>query len=482
MSHEFNSSLNFTVLRNDDIIFETNSNIKYDSTFNLQKDLTNFFHNDFKIRTNVNKVIHEQFHPPLLMNLSFTFAVLISGLIASLVYWLNYNQLLNRRLTEITRKAQAASQAKSDFLANVSHEIRTPLNGILGMGQILEETQLNEEQKDCLDHLMKSGSWLLELINDVLDFSKIELGKLILDNHPFHLKSFLEEIFHLLEPKVDLSRVKFILKMSDDCDVMLRADSFRLRQVLLNLLSNAIKFTENGQILFNAYKAKERYLFEVIDTGKGIKKNKQKLIFEEFSQEDNSTSREYGGTGLGLAIAKKIIDKMRGELKVESSIGAGSRFYFSIPLDEVNIETPKDLKKINHLSNENLNYKIIVAEDNYVNQVVISKMLDKLGCQYQICENGAEAIESINQEDFNLLLLDLHMPVLDGEETLLKIRQSENPHLQNLPIVILSANANKEDISHLLDFGANDYLTKPFKKMELQKAILKYARTKKRDS
>jgi PAS domain S-box-containing protein len=370
--------------------------------------------------------------------------------------------------------AEAANRAKTDFLANMSHEIRTPLNGLLGMNSLLEQTKLTDEQKEFVQTIHSSSQALLAIINDILDFSKIEAGKLQIESMKFDLIQLIGEIKDFFQSKANEKGICLKIDTEKCNKVIVIGDPFRLRQVLLNLLTNALKFTSKGSIRLDIESLENSLVkFTCTDTGIGIPKDKLEEIFEKFTQVDTSTTRKYGGTGLGLAICKQLLELMNGEIFVESEMGKGSSFWFILPLPgieerkEIN-SAKKSLLKIKNNSQNLGRKKVLLVEDNPINQKVTIKLLQKLECEIELAENGHEAIRKLQGNDFDLILMDCQMPEMDGYQATSIIKKSDKKHI---PIIALTAHALPGDREKCLNSGMNDYLAKPVE-LENLKAIL----------
>jgi signal transduction histidine kinase len=375
-------------------------------------------------------------------------------------------QQVKDRTTELehtAQRAEASARAKSEFLAMMSHEIRTPMNGILGMAQLLELTTLDDEQRDYLNTIRSSGDALLVLINDILDFSKIEAGKLDLENKGFHLPSLLESTLSLFQPLMRDKGLQLLTQFDTALPQHVKGDSTRLRQVLSNLLSNAIKFTQQGSIRLSVGLLTQdahgmRLSFSVQDTGMGIPAERMDRLFQAFSQIDSSTTRRFGGTGLGLVICARLCEAMGGGISVQSQLGQGSTFTFSVRLGHGQAEvqaTPHTWASLSTLQ------RVLVVDDDAINRTLTTAMLKKLGLSADVAQNGFEALSLLAQQAYGLVLMDMQMPGMDGVAATEALRQMPLTHQPY--IIALTANAFDSDRDRCLKAGMNDFLSKPFR-------------------
>lgn len=382
------------------------------------------------------------------------------------------NARVFRDLVQLRVDAEAANRAKSEFLATMSHEIRTPLNGVLGMTQILQQSPLAPGQREQVDVISQAGRSLLSVLNGVLDLSKIESGKLELELHAFDLEEMLRVAASPIAPLAAQKDLEFAIEIAPEARGVWRGDSTKLTQVLSNLLSNALKFTSEGRILLRVEALQEGVTFRVTDTGIGVAKDKIRHIFDRFTQADASTTRRFGGTGLGLAISHKFVSLMGGELTLASVVGQGSTFSFTLPLVRASPDALPQAHAAAMPAPEARRLRILAAEDNSTNRLILSAMLAPLEVELRFANDGQEAVEAYETEDFDVILMDAQMPRLDGNAATKAIRGLEvGRRRPRTPIIALSANVMRHQVDSYLDAGMDGYVAKPIELSALIEAI-----------
>lgn len=378
--------------------------------------------------------------------------------------------LIEQELIKEKQKAEDASSYKSEFLANMSHELRTPLNSIIGFSEILLDEEQNSEKANKLKIINSSSKTLLQLINDILDFTKIETGKVEVELIPVEIVNEIKEICEIFTFQINGKNIKFYLGIDENLPNRIILDPLKLKQIILNLLSNAIKFTSSGKnIIVNVIydKKNSKIVIEVIDEGIGIHKDKQNLVFEKFSQEDNSTTRKFGGTGLGLTISKNLANLMGGDITLESEVGVGSKFKLILP---IKISNDKIIKNKNIKEHDFRNHKVLLVEDNKLNQLLFIEIMKKYNINIEIANDGIEALEIYKNNRYDIIFMDDKMPNMDGITTINEIKRLDKEHPA---IIAFTANALATDREKFLNAGAVDFLTKPIDIQKLDKILVK---------
>ena len=382
-------------------------------------------------------------------------------------------------LNESERKIKEASSLKEQFLANMSHEIRTPMNAIIGFTNILKRTNLEAEQRSYVQNIHSAGENLLALINDILDLSKIEAGMIQLEETNFSLRSLISSIAAMFDEKIKEKNLYLKIEIEEEVPDILTGDAVRLTQIVVNVLNNGIKFTEKGGVklcveLLNVKEDKVKLRIKIIDSGIGIAKEKQAAIFERFQQADAETSRRFGGTGLGLSIVKQLLELQGGRLTLQSEPGKGSEFIidleYKLPDEEKMLSDALAAAEINTVSLNEI--KVLIAEDNPMNQQLIKHLMKNWAIDHSVVNNGAEAIEVLKKENFSLILMDIQMPEMDGYTTTSVIR---NELGLQIPIIAMTAHAMIGEKEKCLQLGMNEYISKPLKETILYNIIAQYS-------
>jgi signal transduction histidine kinase/FixJ family two-component response regulator/HPt (histidine-containing phosphotransfer) domain-containing protein len=452
-----------------------------------------FDYSDLEELIQLKKKEHQRmFQEKLRISLAIFCFILLGALCISLLFahkvrllFLSYRQRLeasNKELLKAMDDAKSATMAKSEFLANMSHEIRTPMHGIIGLAELMLETTLSERQADYMRKILFSSRSLEEIINDILDFSRIEAGMLKIEQVPFNLPDLFDKLMLMFSEHSRRKHIHLSLSLSPDVPQQVIGDPMRLHQVLSNLIGNAIKFTDTGEITVRVATIRRNddqaeINFSVRDTGIGIPAEKIAQLFESFTQADNSTARKYGGTGLGLTISKRLVNLMGGDLSVESEFGVGSTFscslVFFLPVQQSH--SGSDTGDITASSLQRIrNARILLVEDNLINQQVAQEILAKAELQVKTVNNGADAVAAVAEEDFDAVLMDIQMPIMDGYEATQKIRQDLGK--TELPILAMTAHAVSEERDRCFRMGMDDHIAKPVSRAALFQALAKWIR------
>ncbi|WP_373330732.1 response regulator [Salmonirosea aquatica] len=401
------------------------------------------------------------------------------GLVDVLQIQIDNRKEIEDQLRAAKEVAEHATQAKSEFLSMMSHEIRTPLNAIVGLTYLMQQEEVSEKMAENLRILQFSSDNLHLLINDILDFSKIEAGKIELEKVPFDIKQLISNIKKANQVKAEEKENKIKLMIDDEVPQMVMGDVLRLGQVISNLVSNAVKFTRKGSIAIelSVQKKTDTKVFleiSVADTGIGIPKDKQGMIFDHFTQANSQTTREFGGTGLGLVITKKLLELFGSEIKLESEPGKGSKFYFDLELELGGEQQLRKEDTSNHILNEHTlkGLRILLVEDYPMNVKVACRFLERWNVEVDVAENGQIALDKFTPQKYDLILMDIQMPVMDGYETTRNIRLLDT----EIPIIALTASSSLSNQDIAFQVGMNDFLTKPFNPKELFQKIVRHGR------
>lgn len=434
-------------------------------------------------KTKFEEIIHRNKRASELVVRMDTSAYVFAFLLVSLCIWflfrdINKREKLEKELVETKKRVEEASVIKEQFMANMSHEIRTPMNAIIGFNDRLIKTKLNDEQQEYVAAVKTSGENLLTIINDILDFSKIEAGMVTIEHIRFNLHELLQNVYKLFFLKAKEKNISLRLHYPKDIPEFLMGDPTRLTQILINLVGNALKFTGQGNIDITVEVIKDdiqnaTVQFKVKDTGIGILEEKISEVFERFTQAESDTSRIFGGTGLGLSIVKKLVELQSGTITVESKKEEGSLFIFTIPYKKAPVvaSTLKTSPEKIHHAVANDKIKILIVEDNLLNQKLAAFMITDFGYAFDICGNGKLAVDKLEQDVYDLVLMDIQMPEMDGYEATGVIRKKLK---LNIPIVAMTAHAMPGEKDKCLGFGMTDYISKPIKETDLHNLIIKY--------
>lgn len=392
---------------------------------------------------------------------------------------INTLKITQENLKREKERAEASEKVKQLFLANMSHEIRTPMNAILGFARLLEDSSLNKEQKEFIRAIVQSGDDLMVILNDILDLSKIEAGKVTFERIPLHLGDIILSNINMMQPRARSKNLFIRHQIDPQIPHVLMGDPVRLNQIILNLVSNAVKFTERGGVnitVFFVEEDAERVVveFSVRDTGIGIPEDKHQSIFESFEQATRGTTRKYGGTGLGLSIAKQLVEQQNGVIYVKSN-SSGSDFRFVLPFYKIDAKTQAASAGKKQLQDENktreTKVRVLVVEDNPVNQLLVTRVLQNYGFEMDMANNGKVALDKLAGHEYDIILMDLQMPEMDGYQATSIIRSLDNPVKSKVPIIAMTAHSIKGEYEKCMHLGMNEYVSKPFETKELLRKI-----------
>jgi hypothetical protein len=391
----------------------------------------------------------------------------IFNFVATLVASMALLAALSRERDRSEERAREAERTKSAFFANIGHEIRTPMNGVLGMTDALLLRDLGGEEREMAQTIRTSGTLMLALIDDLLDLSKLEAGRLVLHEGPLSMAALAGELRGLWTPLANKKHLAFSVSLDAALPAVVRVDGLRLRQVLGNLISNALKFTQSGSVRVELGRRGGQVCCAVHDTGIGISPDQQQRLFERFVQADDARARRYQGTGLGLALSRDLATHMGGSLVVDSRLGQGSRFTCLLPLVEAEPAVAEPTMALGQLP---AGLRVLVVDDNAINRLVAQRLLDRSGCSVEVAVDGRAAIETLERREFDVVLMDVHMPEFDGLQVTRRIRESN----QRLRIIGVSASAESEDVKSCRDAGMNDFLAKPMTRERLLETLMRH--------